>query len=184
MPACKDFIEKIDASECLKNSLPKINSNFKQLETIACNLKNRIDDLRQIRTFFYYGPNAQNDPTSGMDNNNLSYPSNQTIKAFVNSESQLNLPSISKIHDVAYVYYQKTGFTTTLGNSISLQNLPQTITNIDNITSFAPTIIIWRLTYNGLEYDTDIGFPKFTVAQTNNVNNWNDPATWNQFSNI
>jgi hypothetical protein len=47
-----------------------------------------------------------------MNNNTSSKPSNTTIEAFVNSPSQLNLPSFSRPGDVAYVVYQKTGWYT------------------------------------------------------------------------
>jgi hypothetical protein len=46
-----------------------------------------------------------------MDDFQISRPSNMTIEAFVNSPSQLNVPSISNVGDISYVVYQKTGFT-------------------------------------------------------------------------
>jgi hypothetical protein len=60
-----------------------------------------------------------------MDNNLLSRPSNLTIEAFVNSPTQLNLPSMSSPGDIAYVLYQKTGFQGALPSQSSGFN-PQT----------------------------------------------------------
>jgi hypothetical protein len=108
---CKDtIIQNIDSSECLRPSLDKINNNFSQLNDLLCSLRERIDTYKQIRTFFYYGPNAELVSDSGMQNNQISRPTNITIEAFVNSPTQLNLPFISHPGDVAYVIYQKTGF--------------------------------------------------------------------------
>lgn len=110
MTACTNFIEPITDNECLGDSLPKINNNFSKLQEVLCGLKVRFDSRVEVRTFFYYGPNAQNSPISGMNDAETSRPSNMTIQAFVNAPTQLNLTSISKPNDVAYVIYQKTGF--------------------------------------------------------------------------
>lgn len=120
MAKCNDvIIETIDSNQCLNTSLAKINDNFTGLNNLTCTLRERANASRQIRTFFYYGPNAQVAPASGMDSKELSRPSNLTIEAFVNSPSQLNLPSLSRAGDVAYVVYQKTGFRGTLPSSSS-----------------------------------------------------------------
>jgi hypothetical protein len=134
MSACTPFIETIYPAECLSDSLKKINNNFANLQTKVCNIKETVDSLIEIRTFWYYGPNAEYEPTSGMQPNITNRPSNETIKIFVNSQSQLNLPSISDINDVVYVIFQKTGYrnsstkgttsgtlTTTTGNPTNLQ---------------------------------------------------------------
>jgi hypothetical protein len=120
MPKCNDTnIETIDSNECLRTSLAKINDNFTQLNDLTCTLRERVDSAKQIRTFFYYGPNADVAPASGMNDGELSRPSNLTIEAFTNSPSQLNLPSLSREGDVAYVIYQKTGFKGSLPSASS-----------------------------------------------------------------
>jgi hypothetical protein len=120
MSACTPFIQTIYPAECLSDSLVKINTNFANLQTKVCDIKETADSLVEVRTFWYYGPNAQNDPTSGMQSGVTSRPSNNTIKTFVNSQSQLNLPSISDNNDIAFVIFQKTGYfnTSTQGTVI------------------------------------------------------------------
>lgn len=133
MANCLDtIIETIIPSDCLRTSLPKINNNFSELNDLVCTLRERVNANRQIRTFFYYGPNAQVAPASGMENNLESRPSDMTVEAFVNSPSQLNLPSMSNVGDVAYVIYQKTGFRGTLPSQSSGFN-PET----GNLESFS-----------------------------------------------
>lgn len=109
---CNTNIEEIFENECLSDSLLKINNNFLNLESSVCELRQRVDSQVEVRTFFYYGPNATSNPTSGMDEGGISRPSDMTIQAFVNSPTELNLPAISKPRDVAYITYQKTGFLT------------------------------------------------------------------------
>lgn len=191
MPACDLNLEKIDVSECLAESLPKLNNNFNSLEQVVCDLKQRVDKLVNVRTFFYYGPNGQNNPTSGMDNNNTTRPSNQTIEAFVNSPTQLALPSISFPDDIAYVVYQKTGYFTTdttksAPEALEITNLlPASIINRSVVNTFAPIFVIWKLTYNGAVYTIDLGFPKFAQASTSTTGaynaNWNQPQNWTTF---
>lgn len=136
--ACNAYLENVSSDECLGSSLPKINSNFNTLQTILWSLRERADSRVEVRTFFYYGPNSAG-PTgskasgqlsgggkgpqlppeispagSGMDDNATTRPSNLTIQAFINSSSQINLPSISKPGDITYVIYQKTGFLSTI----------------------------------------------------------------------
>ncbi len=115
MTTCLTGINFILDNEFIGNSLNQINNNFSQLQSSVCDLQVQLDTTTNIRTFFYYGPNAAVDPNSGVQNNSASYPSNVLIENFVNSQGQflnsgLNLPSISQIGDVAYVIYQKTGW--------------------------------------------------------------------------
>jgi hypothetical protein len=116
MSACTDYIKTIYPDECVGDSLSTINSNFSALQVVTCELEQRFDKNKQVRTFFYYGPNARLDATSGMADNSTSRPSDLTIQAFVNSPEQLNLPLISRDGDTAYVVYQKTGFKNTVAN--------------------------------------------------------------------
>lgn len=110
---CNTNIEEIFDNECLSDSLLKINNNFLNLESSVCELRQRVDSQVEVRTFFYYGPNATSNPASGMNDGGISRPSDMTIQAFVNSPTELNLPTISKPRDVVYITYQKTGFLTT-----------------------------------------------------------------------
>jgi hypothetical protein len=58
MAKCVDtIIRTIGGEECLGQSLQKINDNFNSLDELACTLKERIETAKEIRTFFYYGPN-------------------------------------------------------------------------------------------------------------------------------
>lgn len=116
MPACTDYIKTIYPDECVGDSLSTINSNFSALQVVTCELEQRFDKNKQVRTFYYYGPNAEVDATSGMADNSTSRPSDFTIQAFVNSPEQLNLPVISRDGDIAYVIYQKTGFRNSVAN--------------------------------------------------------------------
>lgn len=209
--ACNAYLENISNDECLGSSLPKINSNFNTLQNILWSLKERVDSKIEVRTFFYYGPNStgpagsiggtsnpakgapQVSPgaspaTSGMDNGKVSRPSNLTIQAFINSPSQINLPSISKAGDVAYVVFQKTGFNSTV--PLNLNALEGLTTNVDINVDISPIFIIWKLTCSkSLSYIVDQGFPKFHRAQTvrgntegsNEPQNWNQPQNWSTF---
>lgn len=186
MAACNpNIIDFIDSGECLKDSFYKLNSNFNILEDIVCNLQQRLDKKTQIRTFFYYGPNADTNAQSGMDSGNLSRPSDLTITAFVNSPSQLNLPSISYVNDQVFVVYQKTGFYSTFGNNVDVNNLPQTpaTTSVDINNFFYPVFIVWKLIYNGVAYEiaTNEGFPKFIQNQTSSTTDWKTPTNWTTF---
>jgi hypothetical protein len=109
---CPYNIDLIDEEENIGNSLSKINNNFNNLQSATCNIKQQIDNLVAVRTFFYYGPNAPTDSEVGSweQDNTLSRPSDGVIENFVNSDSQLNLPSISQLNDVVFVIYQKTGW--------------------------------------------------------------------------
>jgi hypothetical protein len=149
--ACNAYLESVSNDECLGSSLPKINSNFTTLQEILWSLRERADSRVEVRTFFYYGPNSAG-PTgskgsgqlsgggkgsllppglspagSGMDDNKTSRPSNLTVEAFINSSSQINLPSISSPGDIAYVIYQKTGFLSTIGQNVLLQSSSQNV---------------------------------------------------------
>ena len=182
MPVCDTTnISVIFDNECLGDSLSKINNNFLNLETSLSALRFRTDSRVEVRTFFYYGPNAQSDPRSGMADNQTSRPSDMTIMAFVNSPGALNLPAISKPNDIAYVIYQKTGFLNSNLTGITTDYTFGDVTT-DVFNQFAPTFVIWKLTCQSSKfYTVDAGFPKITRAQTDgNVNTWNQPQLWNQ----
>jgi hypothetical protein len=180
MSACTPFIQTIYPAECLSDSLIKINTNFANLQTKVCNIKETVDSLIEVRTFWYYGPNAQNDPTSGMQSGVTSRPSNNTIQTFVNSQSQLNLPSISNNNDIAYVIFQKTGFRNNQLQGITVNYMFGDHRN-NLLNEFAPTFFIWRLTYNGTEYTITPGFPKINRAQGQDNNSWYQPQNWTTY---
>jgi hypothetical protein len=182
-------VSVIEENECLSNSLLKINNNFLNLQQALSGLNSRFDKRIEIRTFFYYGPNANSNPGSGMADNQTSRPSDITIQAFVNSPSQLNLPAISKPGDIAYVIYQKTGYLNNLRQNV-LSDFNIGTTTQDVIKFFAPIFIIWRLTSGESSiYTVDSPtFPKFFRSQTANISegapgwqNWNNPQNWSQF---
>ena len=55
-------------------------------------------------------------------------------------------------------------------------------TNVsDTYKIYAPTLVIYRLTYNGTQYLMDSGFPKFTQASTSSTTNWNNPQLWTTY---
>lgn len=180
MSACTPFIQTIYPTECLSDSLVKINTNFANLQTKVCDIKETADSLIEVRTFWYYGPNAQNDRTDGMQSGITSRPSNNTIKTFVNSQSQLNLPSISDNNDIAYVIFQKTGFINNQLQGVSVNhNFGDHYNNLVNL--FAPAFFIWRLTFNGTEYTITPGFPKINRAQGQVDTSWNQPQLWTTY---
>lgn len=51
----------------------------------------------------------------------------------------------------------------------------------DRYRQFAPLFVIYRLTFSGAAYVMDSGFPKFSRAQTNSSNNWNQPQNWTTY---
>lgn len=174
-------VRTIFDNECLSDSLTKINNNFLNLQTALCDIKAKADVRVEVRTFFYYGPNGDTNPGDGMQDNQTSRPSDLTIQAFVNSPTQLSLPSFSKPGDIAYVIYQKTGF---LNNQLAGINTDYTFGNVtvDIFNNFAPVFIIWKLTSNPKNiYLVDSGFPKFTRAQTSNTTASLNPQTWGMF---
>lgn len=204
------YVDPIRFTENVGDSLIKINNNFKNLEDGYCALKKQIDDIVQIRTFFYYGPNAQADSTSGMQNYQTSRPSNTRIAQFVNDSGQLNLPSMSDPGDIAFVVYQKTGFLaqqavrTTSGylpvlgtrpgsagvstTNDPIYNPPLTkyaawsTTTPDLFNLFSPAYVIWRLTANqNNQYIMDAGWPRFSQAETLSTPNWNQPWKWAKY---
>lgn len=223
--ACNTNLNDVFSDECLGGSLLKINSNFNTLQNILWSLRERADSRVEVRTFFYYGPNSAgpagsksgslnpekgvsqaagtSPAASGMDDGKISRPSNLTIQAFVNSSSQINLPSISSPGDIAYVIFQKTGFSSIIppnlntfkgSTRITTEQLATiSTTNIDLNVDISPIFIIWKLTCSSLlTYLVDQGFPKFhraqTLQQTSNpgVNvpqplSWNQPQNWSSF---
>lgn len=180
---CRFFPENIDSAECVSSSLGKLNRNFQRLEDIVYALEDRLT-VNQVRTFFYYGPNSQSDPRSGMNDNSATRPSNGTIQAYVNSNTQLSLPTVSKTGDIAYVIYQKTGYYSTANTNF--EGIPQQTTS-DIINYQLPVFITWRLTFNGTAYLVDTGFPKFSAAFTSDTpaqpgnTVWNQPQRWATF---
>lgn len=181
--ACTFFPENIDNAECVTSSLSKLNRNFQTLEDIVYALEDRLS-VNQVRTFFYYGPNAQTNPRSGMDDNAASRPSNATIQGYVNDATQLALPRVSKTGDIAYVLFQKTGYYSTANTTF--ENIPQQTTG-DIINYYRPILMVWRLTFNGTAYLVDTGFPKFSAADTSTFpaqgsnTTWNQPQRWSTF---
>jgi hypothetical protein len=175
-PPCPKHVTPIRNSERVGNSLVKINNNFANLRSAYCDLLDSVLSIVQVRTFFYYGPNSQFDPTSNMQNNKASYPSNNTILSFVNSTSQLNLPTISQPNDVAYVIYQKTGYysrftTQKYSGTLTVNtgsNIPSQVTKTvsytdlnakqgatqDTYNVFSPVFVVWRLTAQALTSTT------------------------------
>jgi hypothetical protein len=210
MATCPRYITPITNSENVGDSLIKINNNFWNLKEALCGIVKTLDDTVRVRTFFYYGPNSPNDPNSMavlMREGQASRPANITIETFINTE--LNLPSISDVNDVAYVIYQKTGFLmqqairttsgtvpvpgTSAGGAVTTntnvpiynppltKNVPWSTTTPDRYGIFSPAFIIWRLTYKFGLYFTDPGFPKFSQAETASTPNWNNPLAWSAY---
>jgi hypothetical protein len=177
-PPCPTYVAPIRNSERIGNSLVKINNNFANLQTAYCELLDKIARIVQVRTFFYYGPNSHIDPTSNMQNNRASYPSNNTILNFVNGTTQLNLPAVSRPNDVAYVIYQKTGYysrfapqkysgtlTVNTGSNIAsekVKTVSYTDLNAiegvapDTYNVFSPVFVIWKLTAQALRPNSSV----------------------------
>lgn len=108
MSGCTD-IQFIFEDDYIGDSLAKITSNFSALSAAACSINQQLDARKEVRTFFYYGPNGPNNvPTITEFDNQKSRPSNSTIENFVNNE--LALPSVSQNGDIAWVIYQRTGW--------------------------------------------------------------------------
>lgn len=193
MATCPVYTSVIRPSENIGDSLIKINNNFYNLREELCSIKAKLDGTIQVRTFFYYGPNAANDPVSGMNDNTSSRPSNSTIENFVNDSSQLNVPDISKVNDQVYVIYQKTGFyqnniTRTTSGSVPVRvvswfaaDFPWSTDTPERFDTYSPVFIIWLLVYDGSKYNVISDYPKFSQAQTLSSPNWNNPTTWQQY---
>jgi len=192
MAECASYISIINSSENVGDSLIKINNNFFNLKRELESVKKKVEGTVQVRTFFYYGPNSSSDPTSGMQDNTSSRPSNTTIENFVNDVSQLNVPAISKLRDQVYVIYQKTGYlanniTREINNSIdvnvngSLRNVPYQTTTPEVYNTFSPLFIIWQLIYDGNKYNVSTGFPKYSQAETISSEYWNQPLEWMEY---
>ena len=71
------------------------------------------------------------------------------------------------------------------GQSIANYSTTNTTGNVTSeiLNSFAPILVIWRLTYDGTRYLVDLNFPKFTRAQTLGTENsdWNKPQNWTTY---
>jgi hypothetical protein len=197
MADCPRYVSTIRRTEKIGDSLIKLNNNFFNLRTALCDMHKRLDSLVEVRTFFFYGPNSEEVPTSGMQDQVSSRPSNTTIENFVNGPepSNLNLPAYSKRNDIAYVIYQKTGFlakeavrvktgsitVVAPGSREGSKVVGWETTAPDRYNVYSPVFIIWKLVYNGSQYKTEIGFPKFTQAETISTPNWNQPQNWTQY---
>jgi hypothetical protein len=120
MSNCPVNIDLIYDDENIGDSLNKINKNFTNILSGACLIEQQLDNMVNIRTFFYYGPNAPTESEAtwaGAQTDAISRPSSATIEAFLNNNTTgpmpgLGLPAISEIGDIAYVIYQRTGWLT------------------------------------------------------------------------
>jgi hypothetical protein len=199
MSCPSNLIRTIRPTENIGSSLITLNNNFWSVGTTLCNLKERLENQIRVRTFFYYGPNAGTDPTSGMDDNKVTRPSNITIQNFVNSNQNLDLAANSKLNDQVYVIYQKTGYQRSFTRETIAGSFPVSVQKIssevgtatahfsinfeDYYDTRSPVFIIWKLTAklntnSQLKYTVDSGFPKFTQAETFSTNFWKSPNLW------
>lgn len=197
MATCQKYTSLIRNTESIGDSLLKINGNFFNLNNALCELHEQLDKKIEVRTFFFYGPNSDVSPTSGMDDGVASRPSNLTIENFVNGSSSenLNLPFYSKTGDIAYVIYQKTGYLTrdairvktgeilveSPGSREGSKLVGWATTTPERVNVYSPVFVIWKLTFNGTTYKIDIGFPKFSQAETISTPDWNKPQNWTQY---
>jgi hypothetical protein len=196
MPACKKYVSFIDPFENIGDSLIKINNNFYNLKEVLLRIKANFESIVRVRTFFYYGMNSDIDATNGMQNNSVSRPSNIRIEDFCNSSSQLNLPRDSKRGDIAYVIYQKTGYLSqeatrittgtinvcgSYGGQTQCRNVGWRTTSPDYFTTYSPAFVIWKLLFNGTKYTVDVGFPKYSQAETISTPNWMNPRAWSTY---
>lgn len=112
MSNCPVKIDLIYDEENIGDSLTKINQNFTKILSGACLIEQQLENMVNIRTFFYYGPNAptESEATWAFSDYSTARPANGTIEDFVNDE--LKIPAISEVGDIAYVIYQKTGWLT------------------------------------------------------------------------
>ena len=197
--ACPQYTVNISPTEKIGNSLVKINNNFFNLNQELCDIKKKLDETVTVRTFFYYGPNSATIPESNMRDDEASYPKNTTIEQFINGSTpnNLNIPSISKENDQAYVVYQKTGMylptsrrisTTTFNVRIisRYQTISKDFGTADTHAIYSPLFVIWKLiakknNTGSLIYQVESGFPKFSQAETLSTNNWNNPTLWSEF---
>jgi hypothetical protein len=189
MATCK-HVKTIDSTENIGDSILTINNNFFNLSFALCKLIDRLNTKVEIRTFFYYGINTGGEtPTTNMQDGITSRPSNETIRNFVNSTSQLNLLPASKKNDQVYIVYQKTGFKQSSATRKVSGSLPvrvisqwQTVywdtTTPDLYRVYSPAFIIWQLIHDGTNYKVQTGFPKFLQAETSSSLLWNDPRNW------
>jgi len=115
MSDCPVKIDLIYDDENIGDSLTKVNQNFTNILSGACLIEQQLENMVNIRTFFYYGPNAPTESEatwsiSQPGENSSSRPALSTIEKFVNND--LDIPAISEEGDIAYVIYQKTGWLT------------------------------------------------------------------------
>lgn len=197
--ACPQYTVNISPTEKIGNSLVKINNNFFNLNQGLCDIKKKLDETVTVRTFFYYGPNSATNPVSNMEDGTTSYPKNTTIEQFINGSTpnNLNIPSLSKENDQAYVVYQKTGIYLLTSRRLSTVAFPvRIISRYETRTAtfetpnlqaiYSPLFVIWKLiakknNTGSLIYQVEPGFPKFSQAETLSTNNWNKPTLWSEF---
>jgi hypothetical protein len=197
--ACPQYTVNISPTEKIGNSLVKINNNFFNLNQGLCDIKKKLDETVTVRTFFYYGPNSATNPVSNMEDGTTSYPKNTTIEQFINGSTpnNLNIPSLSKENDQAYVVYQKTGIYLLTSRRLSTVAFPvRIISRYETRTAtfetpnlqaiHSPLFVIWKLiakknNTGSLIYQVEPGFPKFSQAETLSTNNWNNPTLWSEF---
>jgi hypothetical protein len=197
--ACPQYTVNISPTEKIGNSLVKINNNFFNLNQGLCDIKKKLDETVTVRTFFYYGPNSATNPVSNMEDGTTSYPKNTTIEQFINGSTpnNLNIPSLSKENDQAYVVYQKTGIYLLTSRRLSTIAFPvRIISRYETRTAtfetpnlqaiYSPLFVIWKLiakknNTGSLIYQVEPGFPKFSQAETLSTNNWNKPTLWSEF---
>ena len=156
-------VNLIKETEYIGDSLTKINQNFESLRRGACLAENLLEGVVQVRTFFYYGPNAPVNTTLGANeysnDNASSRPSSSTIETFVNSTSGLSLGEISETGDIAYVIYQKTGWYSGQANFVrsGSGSVPYTYSYTVSYPTYRRIGINWgkgKTVYTGMAYQT------------------------------
>jgi hypothetical protein len=174
--ACPKLISKIRNTRNIGDSLITLNSNFYVLDNVLCDLKQRVESLVEVRTFFYYGPNQVGDrAATNMRDTQTNVPSNTTIENFVNSTNELNLALTTKENDQVNIIYQKTGYNKVentrvlTGNATAQvisfsQQVPWSTEVPETFNIFAPTFLIWTLVHDGINYKVLNNFPKYTQS--------------------
>ena len=101
MSDCPVKIDLIYDEENIGDSLTKINQNFTKILSGACLIEQQLENMVNIRTFFYYGPNAptESEATWAFSDYSTARPAISTIELFVNNE--LKIPAISEVGDIA-----------------------------------------------------------------------------------
>jgi len=184
--ACPRLIKRIRNTQNIGDSLLILNNNFYTLNTFLCEQKLRVENIVEIRTFFYYGPNTGTDPaSSNMRDGQTNRPSNATIENFVNGTNELNLAGVSKEFDRVNIIYQKTGVKrveltkTTSGTAIATyrtlgfsESIPWTTSAPETYNIYAPSFFIWELVHNGQRYVMTNGSPKFVQSYDTTITSY------------